>query len=89
MAPENPLTIEAQAMLEIGRFFAGQPTPEEIFAFHISPELTERLYDLVDAEKAGIATDEEKRELDSIAAMEHVIISIKSEARRKMQQKAS
>jgi hypothetical protein len=82
MIPETSLTLESQAILEIGRFFAGQPTPEQIIAFHTSPELTERLYALVAAEKAGTITDEERGELDKYETIEHIVIGIKSEARK-------
>jgi len=86
--PETSLTLESQAILEIAQFFASRPTLEQIGAFHASPERAERLYSLIAEEKAGTATEEQRRELDSYEAIEHIIIRTKSEARKRMRQQA-
>lgn len=83
------MPIESQAMMEIARFFASQPTPEQILAFHASPEVNERIRTLITAEKAGTITPEERRELDGHEAIEHIIIHTKAEASRKLRQQAS
>jgi len=83
------LTLEAKAISEVGQFFASQPSLEQIIAFHASPELTERVYTLIAAEKTGTATDEERRELDKIDAIQHIIIRTKGEALKKLKQKTA
>jgi hypothetical protein len=86
MVPETSLTLEAQAILEIAQFFASQPTLEQIIGFHASPELAERLHVLIAAEKAGTATDEDRRELDRYEVIEHIIIRTKGQASKKLKQ---
>ena len=83
------MPIESQAVMEIARFIASQPTPEQILAFHASQEVADRAYALLAAERAGTLTEEERRELDSYEAIEHIIIHAKAEASRKLQQQAS
>ena len=80
------MAIESLAMIEIARFFASQPTPEQILAFHASPEVNERIKMLIASEKTGTSTPEERRELDGYEAIEHIIIHTKAEASRKLKQ---
>jgi len=86
---EAAMSLETQAVLEIARFFASQPTPEQIIEFHASPETADRLYALIAAEREGAISEDERRELDSYEAIEHIIIHTKAEARRKLRQQAS
>ncbi len=83
------MPIASQAIMEIARFITSQPTPEQILAFHASPEVAERAYSLIAAERAGTITEEERRELDSYEAIEHIIIQAKAEASKKLRQQAS
>lgn len=83
------MPVETQAVLEIAHFITSQPTPEQILAFHASQSVAERAYALIAAERAGTITDEERRELDSYEAIEHIIIQAKAEASKKLQQQAS
>ncbi len=83
------MPIESQAILEIARFIASQPSPDQILAFHSSPEVVQRAYSLIDAERNGTITEDERRELDSYEAIEHIMIQTKAEALRKLQQQAS
>ncbi len=83
------MAIEPQVALEIARFLVGRPTPEQIVAFHPSQEATERFYALIDAERAGTITDEERAELDSCVNLEHMMRLIKGEAHLVLQQRAS
>jgi hypothetical protein len=83
------MSLEIDAIMEIARFFTSQPSPEQIVAFHASPEVADRLYALIALEKAGAIAEKGRRELDSYEAIEHIIIHTKAEARRKLQQQAS
>jgi len=83
------MAIEPPAALEIVRFLASGPTPEQIVAFHPSPTASERAYALIDAERAGTITEEEQAELDSSVYLEHMMRLIKAEARKRLTQQAS
>jgi hypothetical protein len=83
------MPVEPLAALEIARFIAGGPTPEQIIAFHPSPEASERAYALIAAERAGTITDEERAELDESVYLEHMMRLVKAEAYLMIRQKAS
>ena len=74
------MAVEPQVALEIARFLVGRPTPDQIVAFHPSEEANNRFYALIDAERAGIITEEEHAELDSCVNLEHMMRLIKTEA---------
>lgn len=82
-----PLTT--QAATEVARFLANHPTPEQIIAFHPSPEVAERAYELIHTERDGSLTEEERQELDSYLVIEHLIELVKLEAQRQLKQQAS
>jgi hypothetical protein len=83
------MPAETPAAQEIARFLATRPTPEEIVAFHPSPEVAERAYDLIQSEREGTITDAERAELDTYMAIEYLMELIKVEAYRQLQQRAS
>lgn len=78
------MAIATLAVMEIARFIASQPSPEQILAFHASPEVAERTYALIEAERNGALTEEGRHELDSYEAIEHIMIQAKAEAKRKL-----
>ena len=80
---------ENLAVLEIARFIANHPTPEEVINFTASDEVNERAYALIAAERTGIITADERRELDSYEAIQHIVIQAKAEAYKKLRQQAS
>ena len=73
---------ETQAEREIVRFLASQPSPDAIIAFHPSAAVSERFYELVDAERAQPLRDDEQRELDTYLYLNHLLKMLKIEARR-------
>lgn len=77
------------ASVEIARFLASGPTPEQIIAYHPSPEAAERAYALVEAERNGTISEDERTELDSCVYLEHMMRLVKVEAHRLLQQRAS
>lgn len=83
------MPIEPPAALEIVRFLASGPTPEQIVAYHPSPEASERAYALIAAERAGTITADERAELDQSVYLEHMMRLIKAEAHHILQQRAS
>jgi hypothetical protein len=83
------MPIETLAAVGTARFLAGSPTPEQIIAFHPSPEATERFYALIEAEREGTLTEEERAELDRDIHLEYMMDLVKVEARKRLTQQAS
>ena len=84
----TPMQI-TQAELEVARFLAGRPTPAEILAFRLPEEIASHFYELVDAEREGPISDDERAELDTYVYVEHMVRLIKAEAGRLLGQQAS
>ena len=83
------MAIVTQAAMEVAHFLAQAPTPEQIIAFHPSPEIAKRAYDLIEAERNNAISDEERNELNSYENLEHLMRLVKAEARELLQQRAS
>lgn len=78
-----------QAEMEVIQFLIHQPTPDQIIAFHPSPEVAERFYSLVNREREGSLTPAEQRELETFMYIEHMMRLMKAAAYKALQQKAS
>jgi hypothetical protein len=83
------MLLKTQAATEIAQFLVRHPTPEQIVAFHPSPEVAERAYELIYANRDGSLTAEECKELDSYLVIEYMMELIKLEAHRQLRQQAS
>jgi hypothetical protein len=81
--------IVTQAEAEIIRFLSGQPTREDVIAFHPSADVTARVYDLIDADREQGLSEVERRELDNYMYLEHLIRLMKIEARRQLEARDS
>ena len=81
------MPIEPPAALEIIRFLASGPTPEQIVTYHPSTEASERAYALIAAERAGSIDEDERAELDQSVYLEHMMRLIKVEAQHILQQR--
>ncbi len=78
------MLLKTQAAMEIARFLAYHPTPEQIVAFHPSTEVAERAYELVQAERDHTLTEEERQELESYLVLENLMELVKLEAHRQL-----
>lgn len=58
-------------------------------AFHPSPEVAERAYELIYADRDGELTEEERKELESYLVIEHLMELIKLEAYRQLREQTS
>ncbi len=76
--------IETDAEREVARFLASQPAPEAIVAFHPSPNIATRMYELIGAERDGQLSEDERRELDTYLHIEHLMRLVKAEAYRRL-----
>ena len=72
-----------KAYEEIVNFLASGTTPRGLVLFKASPETKERVRELLQAEKLGIATASEKLELDDYLRLEHFARLIKAEENRR------
>jgi hypothetical protein len=84
-----PMPLKTQAATEIARFLAHHPTPEQIVAFHPSPEVAERAYELIRAERDDSLSEEERQELESYLIIEYLMELVKLEAHQQLRQQAS
>ena len=78
------LRTETEAEREVARFFTSQPSPEAIVAFHASPEVTARMYALIEAERDRQLSEDERHELDTYMNVEHMVRLFKAEAHRRL-----
>jgi len=83
------MPLKTQAATEIARFLAHHPTPEQIVAFHPSPEVAERAYELIRAERDDSLSEEERQELESYLMIEYLMELVKLEAHQQLRQQAS
>jgi hypothetical protein len=81
-----PMVIAAE--LELARFLASQPSAEAIITFHPSPEIAARYYDLLELERSGQVSADERTELDTYLGVERLMQLIKAEARSRLAQQA-
>ncbi|HZO53292.1 MAG TPA: hypothetical protein VFB63_11265 [Bryobacteraceae bacterium] len=72
--------VQSPAYLEIVDFFAGT-NPEAVIEFHPSSAAQQRLSHLVEREKAGGLSLDEKAELDHFIELEHLLRMAKAKAR--------
>jgi len=83
------MLLKTQAATEIAQFLANHPTPEQIVAFHPSSEVAERAYELIQTERDGALTEEERQELESYVVIEYLMELVKLEAQRQLRPQAS
>jgi len=74
------MPTDTQAALEVARFLASRPTPEQLVAFHPSDEVNGRFYELIDTERERPLTIEETQELENYVAIEYLLGIVKAEA---------
>ncbi|MEK7675470.1 MAG: hypothetical protein AAB676_06525 [Verrucomicrobiota bacterium] len=69
---------------EVIDFIASGPSPSEIASFRASEEVNRRVALLIEREKAGTLTAEEKSELDHYLELEHIMRLTKARARQRL-----
>jgi hypothetical protein len=78
----NGATAVIPIYQEIINFLAASPTLEQVVDFKISDAAQERLEDLLDKNREGELTEEERAELNQYFQYRHVMILLKASARR-------
>jgi hypothetical protein len=72
---------------EVLQFLLSSPTPQRIIDFHASEAAQERLRHLLDANRQGILSDEERAELDEASQINHFMMLLKAKAHKNLQSK--
>lgn len=70
---------------EVLTFLLSSPTPQHIIEFHASERAQERLRYLLEANRQGTLSSEERAELDEASQMNHFIVLLKARAHKKLQ----
>ena len=83
------MLLKTQAATEVAQFLAHHPTSEQIVAFHPSAEVAERAYELIQVEREGALSEEERQELESYVVIEYLMELVKLEAQRQLRPRAS
>lgn len=76
------MSAATPAYFEIIEFIAAGTTPEAVAQFRPSPEAQLRVADLIEREKEGGLSSEEKAELDHFLELEHILRMAKARARQ-------
>ena len=83
---QQQTTSTAQPLAEhIISFLSSSPTLERIAGFKISDTAQARVEDLLEKNREAVLTPEEKAELDHYLQYRHILILLKSSARRAIQ----
>ena len=82
--------VQASTLIdEVLDFLISAPTPEQIVAFHASEMAQTRLRYLLDQNRNGELSDEEKVELDEMTRLDHFVTLIKARAMKVLQDKST
>ena len=74
------MSAASPAYLEIIDFIAAGTTPEAVVKYHPSGEAQRRVAELMDVERQGNLSSEEKAELDHFIELEHILRMAKARA---------
>lgn len=80
-------TRAAQTASEIIDFLSTGPSPEKVAAYAVSEHAQKRLQRLLALNEAGLLSQEEQVELDEIEQIEHIMVMLKAQARKQVEQK--
>ncbi len=76
------MSVASPAYFEIIDFIAAGTTPEAVADFRPSREAQQRVADLIEREKEGRLSPEEKAELEHFLELEHILRMAKARARQ-------
>ncbi len=66
-------------------FLGSAPTLEEIAAYRLPPDLQDRAHQLLDRNRAGMLTPDERSEMNEFSQIDHLMTLVKAKARLKLQ----
>lgn len=70
-------TPAAQTSAEVIEFLLGNPSAEDVLAYHASERSQGRLQRLLALNSAGLLGEAEQAELDEVERLEHILIMLK------------
>jgi len=76
------MSLSSPIYAEIIDFIAGGTTPQSVADFLPSPDAQRKLAALMEREKAGTLSPEEKAEIDHFMELEHILRMAKARARQ-------
>lgn len=76
--------MQSPAYDEIVDLFAEPAVAERILAFHPSPAMQVRIEELLEKNRAGTLSTDERAELDEVERLEHFMRLIKARVRQKL-----
>jgi hypothetical protein len=76
------MSASSPAYFEIIDFIAAGTTPEAVAHFRPSPEAQRRVAELIQSEKEGALSTDEKAELNHFLELEHILRMAKAKARQ-------
>lgn len=71
-------TRATAAASEVVDFLSTNPSPQEVLNYHISEEAQIHLRRLLALNSEGLLSEDEQRELDELAQLEHVLVMLKA-----------
>jgi hypothetical protein len=77
-------TPAGQTASEVIEFLSVGPLPDEVAAYTVSVRAQKRMRHLLALNEAGMLSEEEQRELDELAQIEHIMVLLKAQARRQL-----
>lgn len=69
-------------------FLGAAPSLEEIAAYRLPDEFQARAHDLLEKNRAGSLSDEERAEMEEFRQIDHLLTLVKAKARLKMKGQA-
>jgi len=72
-------TPAAETCAEVMDFLLGNPTKEEVLAYHASERAQRRLQRLLALNEAGLVSEAEQEELAELERIEHILIMLKAQ----------
>jgi predicted amidohydrolase len=79
-------TPAAQTLSEIITFLSAGPTARQVAAFMVSERAQERLKRLLALNQAGLLSQAEQDELDELEQLEHIMVLLKAQAHKRVQE---
>ena len=77
-------TPAIQIASEIIDFLSEGPSPSEVAAYTVSERAQERTRRLLALNEAGMLSEEERRELDEMEQIEHIMVLLKAQVRQQL-----
>ncbi|OGC02629.1 hypothetical protein A2V82_05250 [candidate division KSB1 bacterium RBG_16_48_16] len=79
-------SLATETATELIQFLSTDPSTQKVLDYHVSERAQARLRRLLTLNNAGLLSEAEKVELDELQRIEHIMIMLKAQLAKKMQQ---